>query len=74
MSELIKALCKYTEGRGSKEEIGREVADVLVTVGVLEYMSPESVEGKRQFVLKNLEELLRKGKDKKERGEIELRK
>lgn len=50
MAELIKAICKFKEGRGSKETIAKEVADVQVTVNILEYMLPKIT--KKEKILK----------------------
>ena len=46
MAELIKAISKYREGRGSVEAVAEEVADVLVTVGILGFLAPEATEEK----------------------------
>ena len=50
MVELIKAICKFKEGRGSLDDIAREVADVQVTVNVLECILPKIT--KKEKILK----------------------
>ena len=58
MSELIKAIAKTFEGRGSFVDISKEVADVLITVGALKYLNPVVTAQKEKECLETLETLI----------------
>jgi NTP pyrophosphatase (non-canonical NTP hydrolase) len=58
MAELIKALCKFREGRGNVEDIAKEIGDVQITIGVIEYINPEIVKEKREVCLDRLRDML----------------
>ena len=59
MTELIKAICKNIEGRGSEEDIAKEAADVIVTVGVIAHISFSEFKKKKEICLNTLIEKLK---------------